>query len=69
MGSVTFEPWFKSVVCEETLIGLEEGGGGGGGQQPQPKPQCHRRLQIAQNRRVKLHTWVSGVGPDVGAPS
>jgi hypothetical protein len=30
-GSVTFEPWFKSVVCEETLIGLEEGRGGGRG--------------------------------------
>jgi hypothetical protein len=41
---VTFEPWFKSVVCnEETLIGLEEGRGGGGGQQPEPtrqRPGC-----------------------------
>jgi murein DD-endopeptidase MepM/ murein hydrolase activator NlpD len=37
-GSVTFESWFKSVVCEETLIGLE-GGAAGGGQQPQqPQP-------------------------------
>ncbi len=22
---------------------------------------CYRRLQIAQNRREELHTWVSGV--------
>src|SRR2546427_462913 len=40
-----------------------------GGRSPAAVAQCHRRVQIAQNRRVKLHTRVSGVGPDVGAPS
>jgi hypothetical protein len=71
-GSVTFEPWFKSVVCEKTLIGLEEGAAGGGGQQPQqpqPKPQgpaCGLELaQLAANAVVDAVSIVgifSGVG-------
>jgi hypothetical protein len=60
-GSVTFESWFKSVVCEETLIGLEEGAAGGGQQpqQPQPKPQG----PACRDARLLLALWLAS---DIG---